>query len=168
MVTKPAELDQRITANSDLLHKLATALEKAYNNLGTTKRDLEKAALHMAQGEEDMTRLYRVKAYMITENEAWEEQSVDPRTGEPTEDWGNMVIDRVINDDEEWGEAKKDYYLRQQVHADVRAIVHETQAKVDGLEAQLKARIAIAELLAKQVALYVPIVISNELTEGTL
>ena len=148
------ELTERTNAGISLLDTLVKAIKTAYTQLSVAKRDLEKAALHMAQGEEEMTRLYRIKAYMITENEAWEGQSVDSRTGEPTEDWGNMVIDRVINDDPDWGAAKKDYYMRQQVHADARAVVHEAQAKVDELEATLKARVAASELLARQVALY--------------
>lgn len=156
-----SELVERFKANVDLLDSLDKTIEKAYSGLAKAKVQLERASLTMAKGEEEITRLYQIKSYMITEDDAWEESSIDPRTGEPTEDWGNMVIDRMINQDPDWNEAKADYYKRQKEHSDARATVHDAQAKVDGLEAKLKLRIASADLLSKQCTLYTPIIIKS-------
>lgn len=156
-----SELNERCKANVDLLESLEKAIDKAYAELAKAKVALERANMDMAKGEEEMTRLYQVKAYMITESDAWEESSIDPRTDEPTEDWGNMVIDRMINQDPDWSEAKADYYKRQQEHAVARGAAHEAQAKVDGLEAKLKLRVQAAQVLVAQCKLHVPIVIQQ-------
>jgi len=136
-MTTKAELDQMVSANLVLQQTIMERLMKARQADADARVALERSSLDKAQEEEFLARMYQSKTYDIVTAPEWEEVKVDPRTGELSEKWAEMVVERLLQKDDEWATKLGRAYKAQVAHADARSACHEAKAKVDNFMDQL-------------------------------
>lgn len=136
-MTSKAELEQIVNANLVLQQTTMERLMKARQEDADAKVALERAALDTSQEEEFLSRMYMQKTYEVVTASEWEEVKVDPRTGELSENWSEIVIERALQNDQEWAEKLGKSHQTQEAHTEARSTCHQTKAKVDNLMDQL-------------------------------
>jgi len=136
-MTTKAELDQMVSANLVLQQTVMERLMKARQADADAKVALERAALNATQEEEFLARLYQMKTYGIVTAKEWDDVKIDPRTGELNQKWAEIVVERLLQQDEEWTNKLGKAYKAQEAHTSARSACHETKAKVDNLMDQL-------------------------------
>ena len=136
-MTSKAELDQMVSANLVLQQTIMERLMKARQADAKAKVALERAALNASQEEEFLARLYQMKVYDTVTAPEWEEVKVDPRTGEMSDKWAEIVVERVLQKDEEWADKLGKAHKAQEAHTEARSACHQTKAKVDNMMDQL-------------------------------
>lgn len=115
-----------------------------------TKRELERCNVEFGRLEDDMARLHRSKAYGLLTGSEWEEVSGDPRDpeGNPSQDWGELFVERMLRNDLEWQETIASFYDKQTELSELNGIALSAQSDVIRIQETLMSKNAEFRLRA--------------------
>ena len=133
------EADKLVKRLAKEQHALLRQLKTARELEVSSKVELEKAGVEFGKLEDAMARLHRTKAYDHLTGDAWDELGKDPRDpeGNPTQEWGELFLERMLRNDVEWQETISEFYTEQTALAEVKALALEAQSEVMTLQEEL-------------------------------
>lgn len=117
---------------------LGNLLESKFPQLTTARRaeadtrgDLEKAKANFERAEDDLVALQQLLAYKISNSPTFAEDRLDPRGGEATDkEWGQMVLETIMKEEDEYIQQLSVVYSTQQELVDVQIANYEAQIEV--------------------------------------
>ena len=145
------------TEADKLVKKLAKEQRSIIRSLKTAreveveaKKELDKANAEFGKLEDDMARLHRTKAYALLTGPEWEEHGSDPRDpeGNPSQEWGELFIERMLRHDDEWQEMIQSFYSKQNEMVELKAVALEAQSAAVSLQEELMSKNAEIRLHA--------------------
>ncbi|KKK79968.1 hypothetical protein LCGC14_2828190 [marine sediment metagenome] len=142
------QVEAQITAIDTNLTKTQKLLAKARRTEAKAKTANERAALELTQVEQELGQLQQELIYEFTEADEWDSSAKDPRTGERTQDWGDMVLERLLRSDPRFADALGKLYQSQGTAIDAKGIAMEAQAATANLYDKLSIQRANASLVS--------------------
>ena len=142
------QVEAQITSIESNMQKTQKILAKARKTEAKAKTANERAALELTQAEQALGQLQQELIHEFTEADEWDSSAIDPRSGERSAEWGDMVLERLLRSDPRFAEALGKLYTSQGTSIDVKGVALEAQATTANLYDKLSIQRANASLLS--------------------
>jgi len=133
------EADKLVKKLAKEQRKILKSLKETRNLEVTSKQELEKSNAEFGRLEDSMARMHRSKAYELLTGDEWEEMGSDPRDpeGKPSQEWGELFIERMLRHDSDWQETITEFYDKQNELVELKNIALQVQSEVITLQENL-------------------------------
>lgn len=136
---KLIDIQQQYAGLSDQLDHFTTALSTARQERASAYIAVSRAKDAYERAKNAETTTFRTLATRYVESSEFQEKVMDPRSGEKNQEWGQFVLEGMVEKDPEFATVRGNVYATQTAITDAEAKAQGTEAKVMSLAESLGA-----------------------------
>ena len=145
---KSQNVEVQITAIEEGMVSTQKLLAKARKTEAKAKSANERAALELTHTEQELGELQQELIHEFTDADEWDSSAIDPRSGERSAEWGDMVLERLLRSDPRFADSLGNLYKSQGTSIDAKGVALNAQATTANLYDKLSIQRANASLLS--------------------